>query len=573
MLKLLSRFNTIKNKILFSYVLLLIIPLSLVAMVNYIKSANILEEKAVEQFDTVSQLANQQFDQFFIDIDNLSKNIFQSSVVQRHLTQPFVPSNEYYRGEVEISAFLKRICDLKPDISSIVIYGSNNRNYYYHPKRRWNSSYDGTQEQWYQEAVAKDGAWVLSGPREDRQLYNKFDKRPEQVVTFSRVIKNLKTLDPIGVLAINVEIETLEHLTGVDTGENNLVILDKEGKPVVASEELSKWENRDELLQVSTVSPVTGWTSTYFADKTELVKESKHIRNFMMGLTVLLLVMALFLANYISSGIVKPLSRLKLKMKDVEKGNFNSWQAVPVSQRDEVGELTQGFNHMVEQIEALVNEIQERERQKRETELSALQARINPHFMYNTLNGMRWMALMEGNQRLAELISSFVYLLKFSAKNQDNLITLEHETRLLKYYVDLMKMRHEPFEFRIRMDECMNDHKVVPFLLQPIVENAIFHGIAPLKRKGNIDVDLYVQDGMNVAVVRDDGVGMEQKRTESLLSDEQKDGHGEHFNKIGLKNVCDRLRLQFGSPASLDVTSKPGCGTEVRVIWPITVRK
>src|SRR5690606_24219368 len=111
---------------------------------------------------------------------------------------------------------------------------------------------------------------------------------------------------------------------------------------------------------------------------------------FMMGLTVLLLVMALFLANYISSGIVKPLSRLKLKMKDVEKGNFNSWQAVPVSQRDEVGELTKGFNHMVEQIEALVNEIQERERQKRETELSALQARINPHFMYNTLNGMRW---------------------------------------------------------------------------------------------------------------------------------------------------------------------------------------
>ena len=136
-----------------------------------------------------------------------------------------------------------------------------------------------------------------------------------------------------------------------------------------------------------------------------------------------------------------------------------------------------------------------------------------------------------------------------------------------------MKMRHEPFEFRIRMGECMNDHKVVPFLLQPIVENAIFHGIAPLKRKGNIDVDLYVQDGMNVAVVRDDGVGMEQKQTESLLSDEQKDGHGEHFNKIGLKNVCDRLRLQFGSPASLDATNKPGCGTEVRVIWPIIGEK
>ncbi|SEM94016.1 cache domain-containing sensor histidine kinase [Lihuaxuella thermophila] len=564
---------TIKNKIFLSYVLLLIVPLLVITLINYWTSKDMIEKKSVDQFYTVSQLANRQFDQYFMDIENLSMNIFQGKIVQKKLSQPLYshrePTIDDFEQEKEMTHFLRGIYKLKPGISSILIYGYNGRNYYYHPKRSWNAAYDATREPWFKHTVAKGGAWVLSGRREEKQLYNKFDRRPEEVVTFSRVIKSLQSFEPIGVLAINVKIETLENLAGVNTGPNKLIIYDQDGKPVVASTGFDPRLQGNEFLQVSTVSPYTRWKSAYFASKDVLIKESRQMRNFMMFITVLLLVLASVLAHFISAGIVKPLRRLKAKMKAVERGEFNSREEGASVRNDEIGELTYGFNHMLERIEMLVEEIRRQEQQKREAELSALQARINPHFMYNTLNGLRWAAMMEGNHRIAGWITSFVYLLKFSAKNQDALITLQQELELLRHYVELMKMRNDQFDFRLQVDDNIRHHLVVPFLLQPIVENAIFHGIVPSERKGVIEVNVYCRDRMNVAVIRDNGVGIEEEKLKTLLLPASPSDQGENFNKIGLSNVSDRLRLKFGLSADLQVKSRLNEGTEVIVVWPV----
>jgi two-component system sensor histidine kinase YesM len=567
---------TIKNKIFLSYVVLLIVPLLVITLITYWKSKDMIEKKSIEQFYTVSQLANRQFDQYFLDIENLSMNIFQGKIVQKNLSEPFHSYQErtkdYFEQEKEMTNYLRGIYKLKPGISSILIYGYNGRNYYYHPKRSWNMAYDGTREPWFRNTVAKDGAWVLSGRRDEKQLYNKFDRRPEEVVTFSRVIKNLQTLEPIGVLAINVKIETLESLAGVNTGTNKLMIYDQDGKPVVASIGLNPRAQGKEFLQVSSVSSFTRWKSAYYASKEDLIKESKQVRNLMILVTALLLIIASILAHLISFGIVKPLRRLKAKMKAVERGEFNSREETISARSDEIGELTQSFNHMLRQIEMLVEEIRKQERQKREAELNALQARINPHFMYNTLNGLRWAAMMEGNHRIAGLITSFVYLLKFSAKNQDALITLHQELELLQHYVELMKMRNDQFEFRLQVDDRIKHHLIVPFLLQPIVENAIFHGIVPADRRGVIEVNVYSHDQMNVAVIRDNGVGIEEEKLKTLFLPAKQSKQGENFNKIGLSNVYDRLRLQFGPSAELKIKSSLNQGTEVLVVWPV-IRK
>ncbi|MBA4496477.1 sensor histidine kinase [Paenactinomyces guangxiensis] len=568
---------TIKNKIFLSYVLLLVVPLLVITIVIYWESKGILEKKSIEQFHTVSELANQQFDQYFTDIENLSLNIFQRPIVQKNVSEPVNPGHQrtrdYFDKEIEMMNFLSGIYKLKPGISSIIIYGNNGRNYYYHPKKYWNSAYDGRQEEWFKKTVARDGAWVLSGKRDEKQLYNQYDKRPEEVVTFSRVIKNLETLDPIGVLAINVKVETLEKLAGVNTGSNKLVIYDQEGKPVVASIGLNPRLQGDEVLQVSSVSSFTHWKSTYYASKDDLIRESRQIRNVMILVTVLLLLVASILAHLITSGIVKPLYRLRVKMKAVERGEFHSGEDLFSVKRDEVGELTRGFNHMVNQIGMLVEDIRRQERQKREAELSALQARINPHFMYNTLNGLRFTAMMDGNHRLADLITSFVYLLKFSAKNQDSLITLQKELELLQHYVELMKMRNDQFQFRLKVDERIGNHLVIPFLLQPIVENAIFHGIVPSNQKGLIEVKVSVCDQANVAVIRDNGVGIAEEEQRRLLLPAKQSKQGENFNKVGLSNVYDRLRLQFGASADLKIKSSPNQGTEVRVVWPVIMKE
>jgi two-component system sensor histidine kinase YesM len=563
--------NTIKRKIFFSYVLLLIIPLAIAVLFHYWKTTQILENKAEEQFDTVIRVVNQQFEQYFIDIQNLSMNIFGSSIIQEYLKQPYLPPTEWttaeVRKEAEIKQFLNGIYNLKPGISSIMIYGYNDIHQFYHPTRRWDYTFNGMEEDWFIRTEEMDGHWVLSGRREERQFFDTLEPTPEEVVTFSRLIKDVDTFEPLGVLAINIKLELIEKLATLPHSSSQLLILDNKEIPVVASANFDPSFDASDVIEVSLTSPFLNWKTVYIASKSQLIKESKQIRNFMLVITIGLLIIALVFAHVISSGIVKPLSKLREKMKDVEKGQFQV--NVRPTQSDEVGELTLRFNHMVKRIKHLVEEIRHKEKQKTEVELSAMQARINPHFMYNTLNGIRWVAMMEGSQKLAKMIESFVFLLKFSAKNKDRLITVDNEVRLLQHYVELMRMRNDQFNFHMHIEDGMDEHLIISFLLQPIVENSIFHGIVPMKTRGKINVELYTEGNQNLAVIRDNGVGMEQHTLDALLSSEPDREQSTNFNRIGLKNVYERLKLQFGERAQLTVSSHRNKGTEVRIQWPI----
>lgn len=552
--------NKIKHRIFVSYVFLLIIPLAVAVFFHYWKTVQILEEKAEEQFYTVTSVVNQQFEQYFIDIQNLSMNIFGNSIIQEYLQQPYLPPEQWTTQDIEkeeeIREFLNGIYNLKPGISSIIIYSYNGMHQFYHPVNRWDYSVNEMEEAWFKRTEQLKGRWVLSGRRAERQLFHPLTPEPEDVVTVSRLIRDVETFQPLGVLAINIKIELIKHIATLPDPSSQLLILDHEKQPVVASANIALSGSKDEVIEVSSISPLQ-WETVYRASKPELIKESRQIRDFMLMVTLVLSLVALVFAQIISRGIVKPLHQLREKMKDVERGQF-AIHVQPVHM-DEVGELTLRFNQMVRKIKHLVEEIQYKEKQKTEIELNAMQARINPHFMYNTLNGIRWVAMMEGNTKLVKLIESFVYLLKFSAKNKDPLISIENEVALLRHYIELMQMRNDQFDFHIDVQAGMEQHLIIPFVLQPIVENSIFHGIVPMKTRGTISVELYTSHHQNVAVIRDNGVGME-----STVQEE-----GSNFNRIGLGNVIGRLQLQFGIDANLTVKSELGCGTEVTIQWPI----
>lgn len=562
--------KTIKQKIFISYVILLIIPFSIFIMFNYVKSKEILEAKSVQQFETVTRVVNQQFDQYFIDIENLSINILVSPVVQDFLRSPSISLNEWTTIQIQeqkrINQFLNGIFNLKPGISSIRIHGFNDRYSFYHPTRRWDHTFDGSKEEWFEKTIDMDGRWMLTGKREERQLFHTLQPEPEEVVTFSRMIKDLETLKPIGVLAINIDIHTLKDLAGISHFPSELKIVDKEGFSIIQTDDRYVNLRDDELLKVSSQSPFTEWTTVYITPKHELLTETRQFRNLMLIVAITLTLCALVIANKISIDIVKPLRKLQRKMQEVEKGDFSTY--LRPEKWDEIGDLTHRFNTMVEHIRDLVTEIRQQEKKKMEIELSAMQARINPHFMYNTLNGIRWVALIEGNHKLAEMIASFVHLLKFSSKNKDLLITIESETELLCHYVQLMKMRNDQFTFDMKVDEGIKEHMIIPFILQPIVENSIFHGIVPSKRQGEISVELFVENNTNIAVITDNGVGMNEEVIKQLFS-VNSDQNNTNYSRIGLKNVYDRLKLQFGSQAMIQVTSELNKKTDVRIEWPV----
>ena len=418
---------------------LIMIPLALIAVVNYMKSASILEQKAREQFQFLSEATNQQFTQYISNIDTISMNIVEAPVIQNRLQQPYVPpvewTTEQIRAETEVKVFLNGIHKLTPGLSGIVVYGFNGINDFVHPSLTLSSEFSPAEEAWYQDALSSNGSWVLSGKREEREFVKFQKESTEPVITFARLIKNLTTLKPVSVLAINIKVNELESILGTSETGRHFVVLDSADGTVLSTEGAEELLKDDDWLQSSSVSPVTGWTSIHLVSKRELFKESRDIRNLTVILTIALSASAVILANLLSRSIVKPLQVLKLKMQDIERGQFQ--EKIPVVHRDEVGELTLRFNKMMERMSVLLEENRLREQQKAQLEMDALQARINPHFQYNTLMALRIQAVADGNRKLGELINDLVHLLKFSAKNKRIMIRLEEELELTRKYIAL----------------------------------------------------------------------------------------------------------------------------------------
>lgn len=564
------RFYSIRWKMFCSYVVLLVLPLSTVAMLNYWKSADVIEEKSISQFHNVSLLANQQFDQYFRDIETLSFNVMESPIIQDRLKQQYVQPNDWTTEQIEqeekVRRFLGSLFKMKQGIDSIILYGNNGIYDYYQPIRTvWNNDIQARNEEWYKRAALADGRWILTGLREESQLLSTLEPVPKKVVTFSRVLKDENTFQTLGVLAIHIDSVTLQELAVIKDPGTRLTILDEEGVSVVSNANFTGNETGGEWLKVSSSSDFTGWNSVAMISKDELFVESRNIRNWIIIMTVALTFVALLTANFISSGIVKPLLRLKKQMKVVEQGELYTLSG-PFP-RDEFGDLSSSFNQMVQRIRSLLDEVRLQEQQKLQIELSALQARINPHFLYNTLNGIRWTAMAEGNNRVAELIASFVYLLQFSARNNASLIPLAEEEQLLTHYVELMKMRNDQFDYEIKIDEAVRSSLIIPYLLQPIVENAIFHGIVPLKVRGQLMIHLYGEQGRVYASVDDNGIGMSAAQVEALYASFTVAEGIDHV-KIGIGNVHDRLKLRYEGKAELTVRSLQGQGTSVIISWP-----
>ncbi|TBL81125.1 sensor histidine kinase [Paenibacillus thalictri] len=565
------KLRSIRTKILAAFIALIMVPMLLIAAFNYLKSASILEKQAGQQFHHLSEITNRQFDQYFTNLDVVSMNIVESPVIQNRLQQKFVPSilwtPKQIAEEAEVKSFLSGIHKLVPGLSGIAVYGFNGIIDYYHPSWTISLDYSPTQEYWYREAAMRNGRWLLSGKRTENEFSFFKSRSEESVITFARLVRNLDTLEPMGVLAINIKVNALESILGIAETARPTVIKNENGQLIMSTAGAEAHLSDNDWLQTSSVSPVTGWTSIQLVYKEELFAESKNIRNYIIAITVVLSILAVVLAHLLASGIVKPLLLLKRKMQEIEQGQFQG-DLVPIH-HDEVGELTQRFNLMMTRMRSLLDEIRSREQQKAQLEMDALQARINPHFLYNTLMALRIQAVTDGNLKLGELISSLVHLLKFSAKNKRKEIKLKHELELLGEYVKLLQLRNENFDFSQNVESGMEENMVFPFLLQPIVENAIFHGIGPLQRRGRIRVALYTSQGCNMAVIEDNGVGMEEAAALKLLMPGYESEENDHLHKIGLRNVYERLKLQFGDKADMVIDSAPGNGTRITIQWPI----
>ena len=296
----------------------------------------------------------------------------------------------------------------------------------------------------------------------------------------------------------------------------------------------------------------------------ELVTSSLWENFWLLALAaVAILLAALVSSIVISRALSRPLKGLSRAMRQFEK-NADTFTYAPVGGAREVQELSESFGHMVVKIQHLMETVRREEINLRKTELKALQAQINPHFLYNTLDSIAWMCEQGRNDEAVQMVNALAQLFRISISRGHELIPIRSELRHAESYLKIQKHRYKnQFSYRFNVDESCLDFLCNKITLQPIIENAIYHGINGLVDEGEIVITLRADGSDVVFTVADNGVGMEEEQIQAILRKERSDHTG-----IGIKNVNDRLKIYFGEGYGITIDSEPDVGTTVTIRMP-----
>lgn len=317
-------------------------------------------------------------------------------------------------------------------------------------------------------------------------------------------------------------------------------------------------------LVVFSTSDISNWTFVSLIPINELLKEVLGVKNVILLIIILFTTFILILSFIFSSRIAMPVKKLVNAIKQVEEGHFDV--SIETRNNDEIGNLSRSFVSMVDKIHGLIRDVKEKEKLKSRAELAALQSQINPHFMYNTLNSIKWIAILNKQENIKNMVSALIDLLKNAAKNNQDVITIRDEIELLKSYTFIQGVRFTNFKTIYNVEKEVMDYKIMKFTLQPIVENSILHGFGKIDRLGEIIISISKLDEKRLHIeIKDNGLGINEKVIGDLLEKEE----AAHYNKMGLTNVNYRIKLNYGEDYGLKILSKLGEGTKVELTLPI----
>lgn len=296
----------------------------------------------------------------------------------------------------------------------------------------------------------------------------------------------------------------------------------------------------------------------------ELVNERVNsILKVIVAASVVTIALTLFFVYLFSRRISKPIKELVSAMKKFESDTAN-FQYDSVGGFYEIQNLSESFAHMVGMIQQLMEKVKAEEITLRKTELKALQAQINPHFLYNTLDSILWMCEQERSKEAVEMVEALARLFRISISKGHEMITIENELNHAKSYLMIQSIRYKnQFHYEFHVDESILQYYCNKITLQPMLENAIYHGIDRMIDEGELTVTAKEDGDDIVFMVEDNGVGMTEEQCSTILESESNDKNG-----IGIKNVNDRFKIYFGDQYGVTIHSVPDEGTTIIIRFP-----
>ena len=320
------------------------------------------------------------------------------------------------------------------------------------------------------------------------------------------------------------------------------------------------WNGRD-YYACGQYNGLTGWRTFSAIAVEDLFPEGHTLRSYIFLVVAVAMTLMLLFILILYRSITRPLKRLADAMKTAQGGDFAV--RLPPGQEDEIGYLSHTFNDMVDRIDLLVNEVYQRELAQKTAEMEALQAQINPHFLYNTLDAINWMLIERDAWDISDIVVALGSLMQYTMDTRTATVPLHLEYAYIEDYLRIQKCRlTNRLEYSLLLDESLRELEVPKLILQPLVENAIQHGVEPRSDGGRVEIRSRREGNFALLSVRDNGPGMSPEQCERLMDvDSPPDGS----TGIGVRNVERRLKLYFGGRCRFDIHSAPDQGTEIRI--------
>lgn len=445
-----------------------------------------------------------------------------------------------------------------------------------------------TNEQWYLKAYNEPKTIHLFTKPIGRNINNIFQYSADEVFSVSKAVIDPISKDIKGVILIDIKLDIIkEVIENAKPGTAGFIyILDDKNDIVYTPINKIVYRIKDEWIDgidnkvaiknidgdnyqlTKSVSDYTGWQTIGVFPESEGLRVIKYIRYYSIIIGIIALIIAEILVIIFTKSIVNPILKLKKLMKKAQEGDltvsFNS------KYNDEIGELGGSFNNMVKEINNLINLVHIEEKKKRIAEMNVLQAQIKPHFMYNTLDTIRWMAEEHNEDDIVEIIEAFTNLLRISLSKGKEIITVKEELKHIEGYLTIQKIRYEDkLNYKIEFDENILDYKLTKLILQPLIENSIYHGIKEKRGVGNIIIIGKVKDEMLYFSVSDNGKGIDKQLLNKINNDLLNRKINDNKIGYGIFNVNERIQIMYGKKYGLTYKSIYGEGTIVEVRHPI----
>ena len=577
-----GKFKSIQSVIFATVAFLVLSAVVIVTGVSMRFTNNSIFENSSEYTHTIIQQMNQNIDSYIDYMENIAYLISSSEDVQDYLFDDEIDNEGRYR----ILNQFETILDSRSDIRNVGIISKNGRMLINDGKKSVNSDLDLNTQEWYTQALDSPEGPMLTSSHVQHIISG---ERP-WVITLSRGIRDREgSGEKEGVFFIDLNYSAISELCDQSTvgTKGYAFILDARGNIVYHPQQQQLYnelqtenislimDTEDDTVLTGTGSngklysisrsDKTGWTVVDCTNVRELLSKSRQAQSIYVLTAVILVIVALLFSRFMARSITLPIQKLRDSMEKVQEGDF-SVSDVVVDSDNEIGSLTKSFDVMTHRIQELMEQNVHEQEEKRKSELKALQSQINPHFLYNTLDSIIWMAEGKKYEEVVLMTASLARLLRQSISNEDEVVPIANEVEYAKGYLTIQKMRYkDKLEFQIDVDPSILHIPLIKLVLQPIIENAIYHGLKYKESKGLLIIKGFMKDGNAVLQVIDDGVGMSED-TLAHIYDRHKVNY--HSNGVGVYNVQKRLKLYYGEDYGITYESAEGKGTAATITIP-----